>query len=60
MSILTPFLIGRAAGGWRYIRVVLLVILIGCVVAGIVYAVMVFNAVRTSPESRHVQHHSSR
>ena len=35
------------------------VIFVGCLVAGIVYAVVVFNAVRNTPESHHVQHHST-
>jgi hypothetical protein len=59
MSILTPLLIGRAAGGWRYIRVVLIVILIGCAVAGLVYAVVIFNAVRNTPERHHVEQHTT-
>ena len=59
MSILTPFLIGRATGGWRYLRVVLLLVLIGSAVAGLIYAVLVFNAVRSTPENHHVQHYPS-
>lgn len=59
-SFLAPFFIGRAVGGWRYIRVALLVILIGCIIAGILYAVIVFNAVRSTPETHHVEHHSTR
>ena len=59
MSILTPFLIGRATGGWRYIRAILLLILIGCAIVGVIYAAIVFNAVRSTPENPHVQHSSS-
>ena len=59
-SILSAFFIGRAVGGWRYIRVALLIILLGCLIVGVLYAVLVFNAVRHTPETHHVQHHSSR
>jgi hypothetical protein len=58
-SILTPLLIGRATGGWRYIRVVLAIVLMGCVIAGVIYAALIFNAVRSTPEKHHVQHNSS-
>jgi hypothetical protein len=58
-SILTPFLIGRATGGWRYMRVALLAILIGCAVVGLIYAAIIFNAVRKTPEKPHVQHYSA-
>jgi len=56
---LAPFLIGRATGGWRYMRAALLFMLIGCVIVGLIYAVVVFNAVRNTPEKRHVQQHIS-
>jgi len=59
MSILTPFLIGRATGGWRYMRAILLLILVGCAFVGVIYAAIVFNAVRNTPENHHVQHSSS-
>ncbi len=58
-SLLAPFLIGRATGGWRYMRVLLLIVLIGCFLAGLIYVVIVLNAVQSRPETRHVQHHSS-
>ena len=59
MSILTPFLIGRAVGGWRYMRAILLLVLVGCAIVGVIYAVVVFNAVRNTPENQHVQPHSA-
>jgi hypothetical protein len=58
-SILTPLLIGRATGGWRYMRVLILLVLIGCLVAGLIYAAVIFNAVRNTPEKHHVQQHSA-
>jgi len=59
-SILTPFLIGRATGGWRILRALLLLIVIGAAIAGVIYAAVVFNAVRNTPENHNVQHHSNR
>jgi hypothetical protein len=59
-TFLAALLIGRATGGWRYMRAALLITLIGCVIVGLIYAVVIFNAVRNMPEGHHVQHHSSR
>lgn len=59
-SMLSAFFIGRAVGGWRYIRIALLVILIACIIVGVLYAAVVFNAVHNASETRHVQHHSAR
>lgn len=59
-QIISAFLIGRAVGGWRYMRIALLLVLLGCSIAGVFYAVAVFNAVRSTPETHHVHHHSSR
>lgn len=58
-TFITPFLIGRATGGWRYIRVVLAIIVIGCAVAGVIYAAVIFHAVSKTPEKHYVQHHSA-
>lgn len=58
-SLLAPFLVGRAVGGWRYIRVVLMVMLLGCIIAGFIYAIVVFRAIQSRPEGHHVQHHST-
>jgi len=57
--ILTSLLIGRATGGWRYIRILLAIILVGCMVAGVIYAAIIFNAVRQTPEKHYVQHNSA-
>lgn len=59
-QLISAFLVGRAVGGWRYIRIALVVIVLGAIVAGVLYAVIVFNAVGNTPENHHVQHHSSR
>ena len=58
-SLFAAFLVGRATGGWRYMRAALLIILMACVVVGFIYAIAMFNAVRSTPEGHHVQHHSS-
>ena len=58
-QIISAFLLGRAVGGWRYMRIALLLVLFGCFMVGILYAVVVFNAVRNQPETHHVQHRSS-
>ena len=52
---LAPLLIGRATGGWRYIRVALAIILICCAIVGVIYAVIIFDAVLHTPEKHHVQ-----
>lgn len=49
----------RRLGLSRPFRYLLLVIFFGCLIAGLLYAVVVFNAVRNSSEPHHVQHHSS-
>jgi hypothetical protein len=58
-TFLAALLIGRATGGWRYMRAALLITLIGCVIVGLIYAVVIFNAVPNTPEEHHVQHHST-
>ena len=58
-SFLAPLLIGRATGRWRYIRVALAIILVGCAIAGLVYAAVVFNAVLKTSENHHVQQYSA-
>jgi hypothetical protein len=59
LSFIAALLIGRATGGWRYMRAGLLLILIACVIAGFTYAAIIFNAVLTSPKEHHVQHYST-
>ena len=58
-SFIAALLVGRATGGWKYMRAALIVIVIGCAIVGFIYAAVVFNAVRPTPEDHHVQHHSS-
>ena len=59
-NFLFGFLFADATKGSRAFRAVLLLILVGSTVVGILYAVVVFNAVRNTPETHHVQHYSSR
>ena len=40
-------------------RVLLLIVLVGCFLAGLIYVVVVLNAVQSRQETHHVQHHSS-
>jgi hypothetical protein len=42
------------------LRLALFLILIGCMIAGLIYAAIVFSAVRSTSESHHVQQHSTR
>lgn len=50
----------RRLGLSRPFRYVLLVLLIGCLTAGFIFAAVVFRAVNNRTEVNHVQHHSSR
>ncbi len=58
-SFFAALLIGRATGGWRYMRAALVVILIGGVIAGFIYADIIFNAVHSTPRNHHVEHHTT-
>lgn len=44
----------------RLVRLALVFIFLGATVAGLLYAVIVFSAVRSTSEKHHVQHYSSR
>lgn len=50
----------RRLGLSRPFRYVLLVLLVGCLVAGFIFAAVVLNAVSKKTEVHHVQHHSTR
>lgn len=58
-NFLKGMLIVGATGAARPLRLALFLILMGCAIAGLIYAVVVFNAVRGTPESHHVQQHSN-
>ena len=44
---------------FRLFRYVLLLIFVGALVAGVIYALVVFNALNERNRAPHVQHHSS-
>ena len=50
----------RKLGLGRALGYLLLVILLGCIVAGLIYFAVVFHAVEERSNADHVQHHSSR
>ena len=50
----------RRLGLSRPFRYVLLVLLVGCLVAGFIFAAVVLNAVSNKTEVHHVEHHSTR
>jgi choline-glycine betaine transporter len=56
-NIFFGFLLGRAAG--RSIRPLLLLILVGSIIAGLVYAIVVFNTVSERNRGPNVHHHST-
>jgi hypothetical protein len=58
-NFLKGMLIVRATGTARPVRIILLLVLIGSIVAGIIYAFVVFQAIRERSSGHHVQHHSS-
>ena len=44
----------------KWLKAIALAAFVLCLVAGVLYALAVFNAVRNTPEAHHVQHNSSR
>ena len=58
-NFLLGFLFARATGISRFVRPLLWLLLIGVVLAGIVYAFVVFNAVSERNRAPHVQQHST-
>jgi hypothetical protein len=58
-NFLLGFLFARATGASRIIRALLLVFLLGSVVAGLIYTVVVFHAVTERNQAPHVQRHST-
>ncbi len=43
----------------KWLKALALVAVVICLLVGVLYAVIVFNAVRNTPETHHVQHRSS-
>lgn len=58
-NFLLGFLFGRATGMSRIIRPLLLLVLLGSIVAGIIYATVVFKAVNERSHAPHVHPHSA-
>lgn len=50
----------RKLGLGRPFRLLIMLILVGCLVAAAIYAFVVFQAVANRSNNHHVQHHSSR
>jgi 4-hydroxybenzoate polyprenyltransferase len=58
-NFLLGYLFAGATLQSRVWRLILLVVLIGALVAGIIYASIVFNALTERSSDPHVQHHST-
>ena len=58
-DILTGFFLTQAVGRSRAVRVLVLLLLLGGLFAGLIYAAVVFKALDERSNSRHVHTHSS-
>jgi hypothetical protein len=58
-EFLTGFFFARATGLSRFIRPLLFLFLVGVVIAGFIYAAVVFRAVSERSEQHHVHTHST-
>ena len=58
-NILLGFLFARATGTGRLIRLLLILTLLGAIVAGVVYAFVVFRAVQERSNGSQVHAHST-
>jgi hypothetical protein len=58
-EFLTGFFFARATGLSRVIRPLMLLFLVGVVIAGLIYAAVVFKAVSERSNSPHVHAHST-
>lgn len=59
-SFLLGFLFARATGISRFVRPLLLLVILGALIAGSIYAVGVFQAAQGRSSGSHGQHHSTR
>jgi hypothetical protein len=57
-NFLLGFLFARATGTSRIIRPLLLLVLLGAIVAGLIYAFAIFHAIDQRSHSPHVHAHS--
>jgi len=58
-NFLLGFLFARATGAARIIRPLLLLVLLGAIVAGLIYAFAMFHAIDQRSHPPHVHAHSS-
>ena len=58
-NIILGFLFARATGAGRVIRVLLILTLLGAIVAGVIYAFVVFRTIQERSSASHVHAHSS-
>ena len=56
-NVLLGFLLGQSPGTSRYVRAFLAAIAVGVVIAGLIYAVIVFQAVSERSHASHVPPH---
>ena len=56
-NVLLGFLLGQTPGTSRYVRALLAVIAVGIVIAGLIYAVVVMQAVSERSRASHVPTH---
>jgi hypothetical protein len=59
-NFLLGFLFARATGISRFVRPLLMLIILGALVTGVIYAVAVFHAAQGRSSGGHVEHHTSR
>ena len=59
-NFLLGFLFARATGISRYARILLVLPAVGILIAGLIYAVVVFHALSERSAVHHVQSHSTR
>jgi general stress protein CsbA len=58
-NFILGFLFARATGISRFVRPLLLLVLIGAVIVGFIYAAAIFKAANQRSDRDHVQHHST-
>ena len=59
-NFLKGMLFVRATGSGRFVRLLLIAVLVGSIVAGVIYVFVVFRAVEERSSGHHVQHHTAR
>ena len=59
-NFLKGMLFVQATESGRLVRLLLIAVLVGSIVAGVIYVLVVFRAVEERNSGHHVQHHSTR